>query len=83
MMYGISEQYADDIVTCHFLNDPSDLIYDKCYSFYRRTTHFLFCICPNCCWFNVWLTKIFDLLKLRLKYQSIWGTCEPSSEITK
>ena len=43
MMYGISEQYADDIVTCHFLNDPSDLIYDKCYSF------FLFCISPDCC----------------------------------
>ena len=30
MMYGISEQYADDIVTRNFLNDPSDLIYDKC-----------------------------------------------------
>ena len=53
MMYGISEQYADDIVTCHFLNAPSDLIYDKCYSFYSRTTNFLFCICPGYCYFNV------------------------------
>ena len=25
-MYGISEEYADDIVTYHFLNGPSDLI---------------------------------------------------------
>ena len=25
MMYGTSEQYADDIVTYHFLNVPSDL----------------------------------------------------------
>ena len=32
MMHGIFEQYADDIVTYHFLNVPSDLIYDKCYS---------------------------------------------------
>ena len=53
MMYGIPEQYADDIVTCHFLNAHSDLIYDKCYSFYRRTTIFLFCICPGYCYFNV------------------------------
>ena len=37
-MFGISEQYADDIVTYHFLNVPSALIYDKCYSFCRRTT---------------------------------------------
>ena len=36
MMYGISEQHADDIVTCHFLNALSDLIYDKC-------------ICPDYC----------------------------------
>ena len=28
-MYGISEQYADDTATYHFLNVPSDLIYDK------------------------------------------------------
>ena len=49
MMYGISEQYADGIVTYHFLNVPSDLIYDKCYSFYRRTTNFLFCICSDYC----------------------------------
>ena len=42
MMYGISEQYADDIVTYHFVNVPSDLIYDKCYSFYRRPTNFCF-----------------------------------------
>ena len=48
-MYDISEQYADDIVTCHFLNIPSDLIYDKCYRFYRRTTIVLFCICPCYC----------------------------------
>ena len=47
-MYGVSEQYADDIATYHFLNPPSDLIYDKCY-FYRRTTNVLFCICPNYC----------------------------------
>ena len=33
MMYDISEQYADDIVTYRFLNVPSDLIYGKCYSF--------------------------------------------------
>ena len=49
MMYGICEQYADDIVTYHFLTVPSDLIYDKCYSFYRRTTNFWFCICPDYC----------------------------------
>ena len=49
LMYGISEQYADDIVTHHFLNVPSDLIYEKCYSFCRRTTNFLFCICPDYC----------------------------------
>ena len=51
MMYDISEQYADDIVMYHFLNVPSDLIYDKIYSFYRRTTNFLFCICicPGYC----------------------------------
>ena len=49
MIYGISEQYADDIVTCHSLNAPSDLIYEKSYSFYRRTINFLFCICPVYC----------------------------------
>ena len=49
MMYGISEQYADDIVTYHFLNVTFNLIYDKCYSFYRRTTNVLFCICPDYC----------------------------------
>ena len=49
MMYGISEQNADEIVTYHFLNVASDLIYSKCYSFYRRTTKFLFCICPDYC----------------------------------
>ena len=49
MMYGISEQYADDIVTYYFLNVPCDLIYDKCYSFCRRTTNVLFCICPDYC----------------------------------
>ena len=48
-MYEISEQYAYDIVTYHFLNVPSYLIYDKCYSFYRRNTNFLFCICPDYC----------------------------------
>ena len=37
-MYGISEQYADDIVTYHFFNVPSDLIYDKCYCFCRRVS---------------------------------------------
>ena len=42
MMYDTSEQYTDDIVTYHFLNIPSDLIYDKCYPFYRRTTIFCF-----------------------------------------
>ena len=52
MMYGISEQYADDIVTYHFLNVPSDLIYDKCHSFHRRTTIILFCICPDYCIVN-------------------------------
>ena len=49
MMYGISEQNADEIVAYHFLNVPSDLIYGKCYSFYRRTANFLFCICPDYC----------------------------------
>ena len=49
MMYGISEQYADGIITYHFLNVPSDLIFDKCYSFYRRTTNDLFCICSDYC----------------------------------
>ena len=46
MMNDIFEQNTD-IVTYHFLNIPSDLIYDKCYSFYRRTTRFLFCICSD------------------------------------
>ena len=49
MIDGISEQYADDIATYHFLNVPSDLIYEKRYSFYRRTTNFLSCICPDYC----------------------------------
>ena len=31
MMYDISEQYADDIVTYHFLKIPSDLIHGKCF----------------------------------------------------
>ena len=47
MMYGISEQYADDIVMYHLLNVPSNFIYDKCHSFYTRTTNFLFYICPD------------------------------------
>ena len=41
-MYDISGQYADNIVTYHFLTIPSDLIYDKCYPFYRRDTIFCF-----------------------------------------
>ena len=49
MMYGISEQNADEIVTYHFLNVPSDLVYGKCYSFYRRTTNVLFCTYPDYC----------------------------------
>ena len=32
-MYDISEQYAEEIVTYHFLNIPSNLIYRKCYPF--------------------------------------------------
>ena len=48
-MYAISEQYADDIAMFHFLNAPFDFIYDKCYSVYRKTTTFLFCICPDYC----------------------------------
>ena len=48
-MYGISEQYADEIVTYHFLNVLSDLIYDKCYYFCRRTTNVFFCVCPGYC----------------------------------
>ena len=47
MTHDNSEHFADDIVTYHFLNTPSNLIYEKCYSFYRRTTIFLFCICPD------------------------------------
>ena len=42
MMHDISEQYTDDIATYHFLNIPSDLIYDKCYPFYRRAPIFCF-----------------------------------------
>ena len=42
IMYDISEQYADEIVTYHFLVITSDLIYDKCYSFHRKTTFFCF-----------------------------------------
>ena len=49
MMYGIFEQYADDIVTYYCFNVSSNLIYGKCYSFYRRTTNFLFCIFPDYC----------------------------------
>ena len=41
MMYDISEQYTDDIVRYHFPNTPSDLIYDRCCSFYGRTTIFV------------------------------------------
>ena len=37
MIYDISEQYPDNIVTYHCLNIPSDLIYDKCYLFYAKT----------------------------------------------
>ena len=48
-MYCISKQYADDIVTYHFLNVSSALIYGKCYSFCRRTTNVLFWICPDYC----------------------------------
>ena len=51
-MYDISEQYVDDIVAYHFLIITSDLIYDKCYPFYRKTTFFLFCICPDYCQFD-------------------------------
>ena len=40
MMYDIPEQYADDVVTYHFLDVTSDLIYDKCYSFHGRTATF-------------------------------------------
>ena len=36
MMYDI----GDDIVTYHFLNISSDLIYDKCYFFHRKATFF-------------------------------------------
>ena len=85
MKYDISEQYADDIVTYHFLNIPSDLICGKCCSFSRKTTIFvLFYISPDYCKFNnFWLTMTFDLLKLILKYQSILGACcEVSSETT-
>ena len=42
MMYNFSEQNTDDMVTYHSLNIPSDLIYDKSYSFYRTTTIFCF-----------------------------------------
>ena len=42
MIYDISEQYTDDFVTYFFLNNPSDLIYDKWYPLYRRTTIFCF-----------------------------------------
>ena len=39
-MYDISEQYADDIVTYHFLNIRSDLIYDKFYPYHSKITFF-------------------------------------------
>ena len=38
MVYDISEYYADEIATYHFLNIPSGLIYDKRYHFYRKAT---------------------------------------------
>ena len=49
MMHDNSETYADVIVTYHFVNISSDLIYDKNYYFSRRTTAFLFWICPDYC----------------------------------
>ena len=39
-MYDIPEQYADDVVTYHFLDVTSDQIYDKFYSFHEKTTTF-------------------------------------------
>ena len=49
IMYGISKQYSDGTVTYHFLNVPFDLIYGKCHFFYKRTTQFLFYLCPDYC----------------------------------
>ena len=47
MIYDVSEQYADDIVTYHFLNISFDLIYEKCYSFHGKTKIFMFYISPS------------------------------------
>ena len=38
MLYGISEQYPDDVVTHVLLN----LIYDQCYLLHAKTTSFCF-----------------------------------------
>ena len=38
MLYGISEQYPDDVATHVVL----DLIYDQCYPLHAKTTRFCF-----------------------------------------
>ena len=48
-MYDVSEQHADDIVTYHFLNISSDLIYEKCYSCHGKTEIFMFYISRSYC----------------------------------
>ena len=48
-MYDISEQYPNEIVTYHFLIIPSDLIFDKCYPFPRKTAIPLCYTCPGYC----------------------------------
>ena len=61
MLYGISEQYPDEVVTHVLL----DLIYDHCYPLHAKTTGFCFRFGyreSN----NFRLIKIFDLLKLVL-----------------
>ena len=40
MLYDISEQYTDNIVT-HFFNISLGLIYDQCYPLHAKTTSFL------------------------------------------
>ena len=61
MLYGISEQYPDDVVTQVLL----DLIYDQYYPLHAKATGFCFTF-GYCESNNFRLIKIFDLLKLSL-----------------
>ena len=67
MLYGVSEQYAGDIVTYRLLYS---LWFDlgPMLSFSCKKHKFLFYVCPGYCQFNnFWLIKVFEPSKLNLK----------------